>query len=158
LGYLFNDKLKNQLCFSFEFLSGDDAGSNSDEMFDVLWGRWARWGDIGLYSFAPETRVAQMANVCRLGPGWGCAPMKNMDLIVNYYALLSPQPVPTRESSPTLFSNDGNFRGHLLQALLKHRFNSRLCGHLWGECLFPGDYYVHSHPMPFLRAELIMTF
>jgi hypothetical protein len=84
--------------------------------------------------------------------------MKNLDLSANYFALFSPQEIPTRQASATLFSNDGNFRGHFLQALLKYKFSSHLCGHLDTECLFPGDYYAYHKPMPFLRAEVTMTF
>jgi hypothetical protein len=158
LSYLFKDKLNNQLNVSFEFLSGDDPNSKNDEMFDVLWGRWPRWSEIGLYSYAAEARVGQEANLVRFGPGWSCAPTKNLDLSANYYALFAPESTPTREASATLFSNNGNFRGHFVQAVLKYKFSPHLSGHLWGECLFPGDYYVHRDPTPFLRAEIALTF
>jgi hypothetical protein len=158
LNYLFKDKLNNELNVSFEFLSGDNPNSKNDEMFDVLWGRWPRWSEIGLYSYAAETRVGQEANLYRFGPGWSCTPMKNLDLSANYYALFAPQSVPTREASATLFSNNGNFRGHFVQAILKYKFSPHLSGHLWGECLFPGDYYANRDPMPFLRAEVALTF
>jgi len=84
--------------------------------------------------------------------------MLNLDLSANYYALFAPQSVPTREASATLFSNNGNFRGHFFQAVLKYKFSPHLSGHLWGECLFPGDYYANRDPMPFLRAEVALTF
>ena len=158
LAYLFKDKLNNELNFSFEVLSGDDPNTSGDEMFDVLWGRWPRWSEIGLYSFAAETRIGQEANFYRFGPGWSCSPSKRMNLSASYYALFAPQDTPTREASATLFSNDGDFRGHFVQAVMKYKFNSHLSGHLWGECLFPGDYYAHHAPTPFLRAELMMTF
>jgi hypothetical protein len=31
-------------------------------------------------------------------------------------------------------------------------------GHLWGELLFPGDYYEHQKMISFLRAEVMFTF
>ena len=156
--WLFKDRLNNQVNFSFEFLSGDDPNSKSDEMFDVLWGRWARWSEVGLYSYAAETRVGQEANLCRFGPGWACTPAKGLDFSANYYALFSPEQAPTREASATLFSNDGNFRGHLAQAVLKYKFNPHLAGHIWAECLFPGDYYAHQTTIRFVRAEVSFTF
>ena len=158
LTWLAKDLLNNQLNFSFEFLSGDKPGTGNDEMFDVLWGRWPRWSEIGLYSFAPESRIGQEANLIRLGPGWSITPLKNLDFSTAYYALFAPESTPTRESNASLFSNSGNFRGHFIQSVLKYKFNAHVSGHLWGECLFPGNYYVYRDPMPFLRAEITLTF
>ena len=97
--WLAKDKLNNQLNVSFEFLSGDNPNSKNDEMFDVLWGRWPRWSEIGLYSYAAETRIGQEANLIRFGPGWSITPMKNLDFSAAYYALFAPEAMPTREAS-----------------------------------------------------------
>ena len=44
-------------------------------MFDVLWGRWPRWSELyNIYSYIPESRVGQTANVHRFGPGWSLNP------------------------------------------------------------------------------------
>jgi hypothetical protein len=155
--YLVKDKLKNQFNFSYEFLSGDDPNSKSDEMFDVLWGRWPHWSEIGLYSFAAETRIGQEANLHRIGPGWSITPMKNLDFSANYYVLLAQQDQATR-AVPGLISGDGTFRGHFAQAVLKYKFSQHLSGHLWSEFEFPGDYYVHRQMMSFLRGEIQLTF
>ena len=158
MSWLAKDKLNNQLNVSFEFLSGDNPNSKNDEMFDVLWGRWPRWSEIGLYSYAAETRIGQEANLIRFGPGWSITPMKNLDFSAAYYALFAPESAPTREASATLFSDDGNFRGHFVQGVLKYKFNAHVSGHLWAECLFPGDYYVNKNPIPFFRAEMAFAF
>ena len=157
LTWLAKDKLNNQLNVSSEILSGDNPNSKNDEMFDVLWGRWPRWSEIGLYSYAAETRIGQEANLIRVGPGWSITPMKNLDFSAAYYALLAPESVPTRAASSTLFGG-GNFRGHFIQSVLKYKFNAHVSGHLWGECLFPGDYYANRDPMPFVRTEVAFTF
>jgi hypothetical protein len=157
-GWMAKDEMNNQLNFQFEFLSGDNPNSQSDEMFDVLWGRWPRWSEIGLYSYAAETRIGQEANLIRFGPVWSISPMKNLDFSAAYYALFAPESVPTREASDTLFTGNSNFRGHFIQSVLKYKFNSHVSGHLWGECLFPGDFYTHTDPIPFLRAEMAFTF
>ena len=154
LTWLAKDKLNDQLNFSFEFLSGDNPNSKNDEMFDVLWGRWPRWSEIGLYSYAAETRIGQESDLIRFGPGWSVTPLKNLDFSAAYYALFSPEAVPTRAASATLFSGGSNFRGHFISSVLKYKFSSHVSGHLWGECLFPGDFYAHTDPMPFLRAEV----
>jgi hypothetical protein len=158
LTYLFKDKLNNQLTGSFELLSGDNPNTGNDEMFDVLWGRWPHWSEIGLYSYAAETRVGQQANLIRFGPTWAFNPIKDMEFSTSYYALFSMTDTPTREASATLFSNDDNFRGHFASAVVKYKFNQHLTGHLWGEVLFPGGYYANDTMMSFLRAEVMFTF
>ena len=166
LTYMFKDKLNNQLNMSFEFLSGDDPNSGNDEMFDVLWGRWPRWSETGLYMFPAETRVGQEANLIRFGPTWTLNPIKDLEFSASYYALFSPMDVPTLGATQTLapnnpsrlFTDTGNFRGHFTQAVLKYKFSPHMTGHLWSEFLFPGDYYVNRTMMTFLRAEVMFTF
>lgn len=164
LTYLFNDKLNNQLGLSCEMLSGDNPKSGNDEMFDVLWGRWPRWSEIGLYSYAAETRIGQEANLIRFGPTWTVNPIKDLEFSASYYALFAQQDVATRAASDTLFAGNGdlpghgNFRGHFASAVLKYKFNPHMTGHLWSEFLFPGDYYANRDVMSFLRAEVMFTF
>ena len=158
LTYLFKDKLNNQLTCSFELLSGDDPNSNNDEMFDVLWGRWPRWSEIGLYSYAAETRIGQEANLIRFGPTYTVNPIKDLEFSASYYALFTMTDIPTREASATLFSHNDNFRGHFASAMLKYKFSKHMNGHLWSEFLFPGGYYAYNTVIPFLRAEVMFTF
>jgi hypothetical protein len=166
LTYMFKDKLNSQLTMSFEFLSGDDPNSGNDEMFDVLWGRWPRWSETGLYMYPAETRVGQEANLIRFGPTWTLNPVKDLEFSASYYALFSQTDVPTLGATQTLapnnparlFTDTGNFRGHFTQAVLKYKFSQHMTGHLWTELLFPGDYYVNRTMMSFLRAEVMFTF
>lgn len=158
LTYLFKDKLNNQLTMSLELLSGDNPGTGNDEMFDVLWGRWPRWSEIGLYSYAAETRIGQEANLIRFGPTWTINPIKDLEFSASYYALFTMNYVPTRAASTTLFSGNDNFRGHFASAMLKYKFSPHMNGHLWGEMLFPGAYYANTTLIPFLRAEVMVTF
>lgn len=155
--YMLNDRFNNQFSFAYEFLSGDDPKTKTDESFDNLWGRWPRWSEIGLYSFAAETRIGNEANLHRLGPGWSVTPVKNLDVSASYFALFAAEDIATR-GSPTLFTGTGNFRGHFLQATLKYKFSKRLSGHLWSEFEFPGNYYVYRQVWTFLRAEVMFTF
>jgi hypothetical protein len=151
--YLFKDSLNNQLRFSYEFLSGDDqttAGTN--EGFDLLWGRWPRWSE--LYIYSSESRAAQYANLHRFGPGWSISPTKKTTFSADYYALFSAETGP---ADATKYGT-GNFRGHFIQAVLKHKFSPHVSGHLWSEFLFPGDYFAHHSMMTFLRAEMLLTF
>lgn len=161
LSYLFKDPLNNQLHMSYEFLSGDNPNTKgTDEMFDILWGRWPQWSELYIYSYVNETRMSQMANLHRVGPGWTMNPNKKTDVILNYYALLADEETPTRVSAKNagLFSDDGIFRGHYIQAIVKYKFNPHLAGHLWAEFVMPGNFYAKKDLMSFLRAELYLTF
>jgi hypothetical protein len=163
VSYLCKDKFDNQFSFAFEYLSGDDPNTkNTDEMFDVLWGRWPRWSELYIYSYIYETsgKIAQMNNIMRFGPSWVSTPMKGTTFGVTYNALFAPQSTPTRRITPAAgsFSYDGNFRGNYLQTVLKHKFNDHVSAHLWAECVWMGDYYTNKDLMTFLRAEVLFTF
>ena len=160
VSYLFKDKLNNQISLGGEYLSGDDPNTEQDEMFDLLWGRWPRWSELYIYSYPRETsgKIAQINNLWRIGPTWKFTPMKGMSFETTYNALFAPEDTPTRATTPTLFSGDGNFRGHYLQAILRHQFNKHLSAHLWAEFVWEGDYYAQSDLMTFLRAEIMVSF
>jgi hypothetical protein len=167
LTYQFKDPWNNQLSLSGEFLSGDNPKTGSDEMFDVLWGRWPSWSEMyNIYSYVSETRVGQTANLIRFGPTWTVDPMPKMEFSASYYMLLADQDVATRDLNNAFgvppatdaFTGTGNDRGQYLQAVLKYKFNQHLSGHLWSEFLFPGDFYVNHPLMTFLRAEVMLTF
>lgn len=160
LTYLFKDKLNNQVSLVGEFLSGDDPStSGKDEMFDLLWGRWPRWSELYIYSYAPETsgKIAQMNNLLRFGPSWTVNPMKGMSFSAVYNAMFAPEEVPTRAVAPR-FSNDGDFRGHYLQTVLKYQFNKHWQAHLWAEFVWEGDFYAQRDRMAFIRPEIMFTF
>ena len=161
LSYLFNDPWNNQLSLFGELLSGDNPNTKgTDEMFDVLWGRWPRWSEIYINSYANETsgKTAQMNNLGRFGPGWTFRPMRDTTFSAMYNAMFAPEGVPTRAVTPERFSMGGNFRGHYLQAVLSHQFSKHLSGHLWGEWIWEGNYYKQQDLMTFLRAEVMLTF
>jgi len=163
LTYLFKDKLNNQASLIFEYLSGDDPNTKgTDEMFDILWGRWPRSSELYIYSYIYETsgKIAQLNNTMRIGGSWSFSPIKNMTFSATYNALFAPEEIPTRRIAPAagLYSQNGNFRGHFLQTVLKHKFNDHVSAHLWGECIWQGDYYAQRDLMTFLRAEIMLTF
>jgi len=162
LSYLFRDRLNNQLHLVGEYLSGDDdATDGKDEMFDILWGRWPRYSELYIYSFAAETggRFAQHNNIYRLGGGWTFNPSKKTLAGAYYNAFFAPEDVPTRAGAAApLFSQDGNFRGHYLQGVIQHTFSKHFKGHLWAEFVWQGDFYSDRELLPFLRAEVTFTF
>ena len=165
--YLCKDDLNNQFSFIFEALSGDDPNTKGkDEMFDVLWGRWPRWSELYIYSYILETskKIAQMNNVARFGPSWTFTPIKDTTFSATYNPMFALESIPTRDqtgtapANPEEFSKDGNFRGHYLQTVLKHKFNDHVSAHLWSEFVWQGNYYVHRDCLTFLRAEVLFTF
>ena len=163
LTYLVKDSMDNQVSAVFEYLSGDNPKTpGRDEMFDVLWGRWPRWSELYIYSYANETggKIAQMNNLMRVGPSWTITPVDNTTFSLTYNALFAPEAVPTRavSSSAGQFSNDGHFRGHYFQAVLKHKFSKYISAHLWAEAVEQGNYYTRRDLMTFLRAETVFTF
>jgi hypothetical protein len=113
---------------------------------------------VGLFTFLPESRIGQEANMQRFGPTWTITPLNKLDFSASYFAMFAPNDTATRAANPALFSGDGNFRGHFTQAFLKYKFNAHVSGHLWSELFFPGDYYTSRTTAYFLRAELYFTF
>jgi hypothetical protein len=151
--YSFRDPYCNQLMFDYEYLSGDRPGTDKNEAFDPLWGRWPQWSELWLSVEAPETRTAQVNNLHRLGPGWAVKPVKDMTYCFNYYFLFTDQ--NTFASTPG-FTSDGPFRGQLLTSLLTYQFTKHMAGHLQQEVFVPGNYYDSSKNdvALFLRAQL----
>jgi hypothetical protein len=167
LTYLFKDKYNNKVSFVGELLSGDNPNTKgTDEMFDILWGRWPRWSELYVFSYAKETskKVGQMNNIIRFGPNWTVTPIKDTTFSVTYNPMFALMDTPTRDqtgtsaTNPEEFTKGGSFRGHYLQSVLKHKFNDHVSAHLWAEFVWMGDYYTHQDLMSFLRAEVLLTF
>jgi hypothetical protein len=155
LTYLFKDDLNNQIRLSHELISGDDPNTpGRNEGMDMLWGRYPRWSELYIYSYASDPRVADNGNVHRIGPGWSITPMKNLDYSIDYNAVFADQ---SRNAAVGNFGT-GDFRGHLLRTFAKYTFNQHVSGHLWSEFLWAGDYYAKRDMFTFLRAELMFTF
>ncbi len=158
-------KRSHQLRLSYEYLSGDDPQStDQDEQFDILWGRWPRWSELYIYTYAPESRISQLGNVHRVGPGWSVKPIKKAELVTDFQWLFAD----TKVKTTGFFSPDGKKRGTLLTSKLLVRYNAHVAGHIWGEFFFPGDFYaagVAGDPAQlsrrdaakFIRAELNLT-
>jgi hypothetical protein len=114
-----------------------------------------------IYNAVNESRVADNSNLIRVGPGYSITPIKNLTYTIDYFALFADQSYNNSSataSNASLFNKGGNFRGHFLQTILKYKFNQHLSGHLWGELLFPGDYYTSRQENAFFRAEILLTY
>jgi hypothetical protein len=164
VNYLFKDQMQNQVSLVGEFLSGDDPNTKgTDEMFDILWGRYPRWTEMGAWSCATETggRSLQMNNLGRVGLNWNVVPVKGLTFNAMYNALFAPEQIPTRDTTSTTterFSRDGNFRGHFVQSILKYQFNKHVSAKVTGEFLWESNYYAQHDLISFVRTELTFTF
>lgn len=160
LTYNFNDNWKNALFVNYEFLSGDDPDSDTNEQFDPLWGRWPQFSELYVYPYATETRIAETTNLHRVGGGWQASPIARMDLMATYNALFADENTLGAQAG---FSESGNFRGQLFTFLVRYKFNRFLAGHILAEHFVPGNYYDDEGPrndddVTFLRGEIVITF
>jgi hypothetical protein len=157
VSYFFNDSLKNELRLNVEYLSGDNPGTATNEAFDPLWGRWPQFSELYVYSYAPETRIANTTNLFRIGPGYVVHPTSNTEFEFDYNALFAPQNTLAGHAG---FTDTGNFRGQLFSAIFRVKFNQFVSGHIWSEYLVPGNYYddTRRDNAVYLRGEIFLTF
>jgi hypothetical protein len=149
----------NRVHLGYEFLSGDDPDSaNRNEAFDPLWGRWPQWSELyGPYTYGMETRTGETTNLHRLNLGWVAKVHPTSELSLDYHALFADE---NTRCGGAGFSCDDKFRGHLVTAWLRAKFDKHVSGHLLAEYFLPGDYYVapKGDNAYFLRAELNLTY
>lgn len=160
INYFTNDEQNNNFRLSYEFLSGDRPGDHTNQGFDVLWGRWARWSDMypDTIRLDQNNRAGDFTNYHRFGPGWSCNPSKQLEWSNDYYLLFAdknPNRADTRD-----FTKSGAFKGQMLSSVLKYTINKNIKGHLLGELYLPGNYYTdfRNDAAVYLRYEIIFTF
>jgi hypothetical protein len=139
--YLFKDPHANATHFTYEYDSGDNPETERDERFDLLWGRWPRWSELLIYTYASETKVADMTNLHRLNLGHRFNINKQWQLSADYHLLFADQNSGAT-SSKLHVSPDKRFRGQLFTTWLRYKFSDQLYGHFLAEYFLPGNYYV----------------
>jgi hypothetical protein len=151
LEYQFKDPHDNATHVTYEYASGDDPGTARDERFDLLWGRWPRWSELMIYTWANETRVADTANLHRFNIGHRIQINKQWQLTADYHLLFADQnsgaTKPFNPANPQggglNLSHSEKFRGQLLASWLRYKFSDQLYGHFLAEYFFnAGEYYV----------------
>jgi len=155
LKYKFNDEKKNSLRLDYEYLSGDDKGTDGRvEGFDTLWGEWPRFSELYVYTYAMEGIVGDLSNLHRTGLIHEFDPMGKMHF-ENGYQLLWAE-----ENSTGPRFGGGLFRGQLLTSRLSYKFTKDLSGRLEAEYFIPGSYYDDNfrNNATFLRAEIVYSF
>jgi len=142
LEYQFKDPHDNASHVTYEYASGDDPGTARSERFDLLWGRWPRWSELLIYTWANETRIADVTNLHRFNLGHRIQINKQWQLTGDYHLLFADQNsramIPNRiDLSPT-----DKLRGHLLTSWLRYKFSDQMYGHFLAEYFInPGEYY-----------------
>jgi len=162
LTYAANDSIKDQLYLGYEYLSGQDPNSKTNTQFDPLWGRWPQWSEYYIYTYAAETRVAEITNLHRVTLGWQADPTTALNLGATYSALFSA----TEPLAGTPGFGTGDFRGHLFTAVANYKLTSWASAQILGECFLPGNYYASSpgvfdtrrDPGVYGRFQLVLTY
>ncbi len=163
--YFWNDAMKNQTRLSYEYLSGDDPSTDTNEQFDNLWGRWPQWSELyqGWTSrYRGEFRPGELANFHRIGLGHSVFPCKPLEFCADYHLLFADE---NTRAGDIGFSDSGCFRGQLLALLMRYTILDPkvepigMTGHAIAEFFFPGDYYSDfgNDPAVFLRYELTIS-
>ena len=138
LEYMFNDNLDSSAHVGYEYCSGDDPDSDKIEQFDLLWAEWPRWSELYIYTYAPETMIAESTNLHRINFGHKFNPNKQWQICTDYHLLWADE---YSNSVSARFSGSSKFRGQLFTCWAKYRFSKKLWGHLLGEYFVPDNYY-----------------
>ena len=140
LGYTFEGvAMAPRVHLAYEFLSGDDPGSDTYNGWDPMLGRWARWSELLFWRRSREYgRAGYWTNLHRLTAGVAASPVKKMTLSADASALWAHK----HEYGTNVGEfGDGLFRGTLLRVGLEYEFTKYLSSQLLVEKFTPGDYY-----------------
>jgi len=130
----------SKFSLAYEFLSGNDPGTPTNEGFETPWGRWARFSELYVYSIIPEIgRPAEVTNLHRVAFGWGGKPAKKVDLLAKYQLLFRDE-----SQAGAGATGGGCFRGQLLAGIVKYQINPHVSTHVVAELFFPGSFYTEA--------------
>jgi hypothetical protein len=142
LEYQFKDPHDNATHVTYEYASGDDPGTGDDERFDLLWGRWPRWSELFIFTFANETRVGDATNLHRLNLGHRINLTKKWQVTGDYHALWADENSGALFPTKISLSPNERFRGSLYTGSLRYKHNAQLSSYALLEYFVPGEYYV----------------
>jgi hypothetical protein len=137
LQYSFKDELNNRLHVVYEYLSGDDPGSNKVESFNPLWGQWPQWSEL-YQPYVTQLEENLVSNLHRVAFGHKFKPCTEWEILTDYHLLWAEENTFEGNSK---FSNDDLFRGQLLTCWARYNFTKQLKGNLVFEYMLPGHYY-----------------
>ncbi|MGA2496862.1 MAG: alginate export family protein [Tepidisphaeraceae bacterium] len=157
LEYAFKDPMNNRISGGYEYRSGDNPKTKTDEGFDPLWGRYPQWSELWAWNAISETRVAEITNLHRVWVGWDIDPIKPITISARYNALFAPEPGPS--AANPMFDGTGHFRGHLFTAELDWKLNRHVSADVACEEFLPGNYYNDDNhdAATYFRVEMTFT-
>lgn len=156
LEYHFKNEHKNVLHVTAEYLSGDDPGTDDNESFDLLWGRWPQWSVINSYVYLNESSPSETTNLFRINLGHSFYPAEKMQICTDYHMLWANENTKggTSATNGMSWSEDKKFRGHLFTGLLNYKFTKRLKTYFLFEYFAAGNYYAKASRDPAYVSKL----
>ncbi len=129
-------------------LSGDDPDSEDDEGWNPLWARYPQHSELFVYAWDAD------------GAGrWSNVTYPYVGLDVPFSAKVLLQLTGGYMWAPEEDGPGGESeRGSMYTAWLKVKLNNTWSGHLLGEFVQPGDYYLVDDTAYFARLEMMCTF
>jgi hypothetical protein len=164
--YAFNDEWKNELRTQYEYMSGNEPGSEGSEAFDSLWGDWAqpqRGGDMMPNMYTYEVAKGELTNLHRVGFGHTFKPIKDWSFLTDYNLLWADENTRSGGSGSLgapQFSEGGNFRGQMVSWMAKYSCCKSFVTYFQFDYFIPGSYYdgsTQDHAL-FARAGVEWTF
>ncbi|MCX8027468.1 MAG: alginate export family protein [Thermodesulfovibrionales bacterium] len=150
-GYIFVGRkypditLKPEFELGFVYLSGDDPSTPKHEGWNPLFSRAPYWNELIIYTLINETVKdggpipGYWTNMLIYKAEAKVSFTDNTKMSAAYSYLGADQ--ATSGLNPAMFSNSGKGRGHMLQAMLTHKFNKNLDGFLQAEYFIPKSFY-----------------
>jgi hypothetical protein len=155
---------KPRVHVGYEYLSGDDPGTNDWEQWDPMLAQWPHWGEVYAYRCAFETgRPGCYQNLERFNVGVATTLREAQDaewlqkvlLKLNYHYLLANEHSGGKDV-PTPYDS-GDTRGHLFIGELIYNLTRTVSGRVDVEYMVPGSYYNDGNDAVSLRGEIVIT-
>lgn len=119
------------------YLSGDKAGTSRMEGWDPVYGRWPKYSESFVYTYVKEKAIAFWSNLAALNLETKLPCAQDVDLLLDYYYMLS-----ATSAAPGAFPGGlGRIRGNMLEGRLTYRFSPVVSGHMVWERFVPGSFY-----------------
>lgn len=159
--YHSQDAMQNCYGLSYEFMSGDDPSTATNEQFDPLWGVWPQWSELYIYTYSQETTIAEITNLHRLGLHWTFKPQEKLTVAAAYHLMWADNNTfKDKTTSQINFDDAGDFRGQLATLWFMYEHDKHWKGHIVTEYFYPGNYYddVNRDATFWVRLNIEYTF
>ena len=166
LTYAFNDEKQSQVFAMYEFLSGDDPTTSTNEKFETLWGDWPhyeRGGDLQSYLWTFEGNLGEVSNLHRAGVGHSFKPAEVWTMQTMYNLMWADEQSMeggAGAAGSPIFSSGGEFRGQMFTGLLTYQCCKAFKTEFLVDYFVPGSYYdgsTQDHAL-FARVNVEWTF